>query len=67
MWIWVVPAAILLVAAVPALLLISRLAEEARRLTGALRAVSELRPAMVELRADVRTTQAAAAHLRRRT
>lgn len=64
---WAVPAAIVLVTAVPALMLILRLAEETRQLTGELRRLGELRPAMVELRTDAQSARAALARLHRPT
>jgi len=67
MWMWAIPAAILLLAAAPTLALINRLASETRRLASEIRGLGELRPALVELRADVRTAQATAARLRNRT
>ncbi len=66
MWMWAIPAAILLLAAPPALMLIARLVEEARRLTVELHGLAELKPAMVELRTDTRSAQLAAARLRDR-
>jgi hypothetical protein len=64
MWMWAVPAAILMLTAVPALVLMARLSEEARRFSGEVRGFGDLRPAMVELRTDVRTARAAARNLR---
>lgn len=64
MWIWAVPAGILIIAALPVLMLLVRATAEARDLTARLRGFGELRPAMVELRRDVQAARAAVARLR---
>ena len=65
MSIWVLPSVIVVVGAFPVMILISRLAAEVAGFAAAVREVSALRPALVEIRDEGRIARAHVQQLRR--